>query len=68
MKYYMQMTRKVFPKLRWLNVFVPATLKDWLATGEKSISVEAEAFLFQENQRHPAESRMVRSVEPTPKP
>jgi hypothetical protein len=69
MKYYMlSKTIKVLPRLKWLNVFMPATVKDWFAASEKSFVPVVTSSAYSDKQRHPAESRILRTNDTTPKP
>lgn len=70
MKYYMfSKTMKVLPRLKWLNVFVPTTVKDWLTTSDKSfIAIIDDSQQYTDKQKHPAESRIKRLKDVTPKP
>jgi hypothetical protein len=69
MKYMFSKTIKAFPRLKWLNAFVPTPVKEWLTASDKSFEPVATNILpFSDNQKHPAESRFLRSVEVTPKP
>lgn len=68
MKYYFTKTMKVFPRLKWLNVFVPSQVKEWLTASDKSFVAIVDDQQYSEKQHHPAESRMIRVVDQTPKP
>ena len=69
MKYYMfSKTMKVLPRLKWLNVLVPTQVKGWLTTSEKSFVAAMDHHQYADNLKHPAESRMVRVNETTPRP
>lgn len=69
MKYYMlSKTMKVFPKLKWLNVLVPSPVKEWLTTSDKSYISVVDHQPYSDKLKHPAESRMIRNTESTPKP
>jgi hypothetical protein len=70
MKYYMiSKTMKVFPRLKWLNAIVPSTVKDWLTASDKSfVPVINNTTAYSDKQKHPAESRIIRTNETTPKP
>jgi len=69
MKYYMfSKTIKVLPRLKWLNVLVPSTVKDWLIASDKSLIPVMSDVQNYDKQKHPAESRITRVSEVTPKP
>jgi len=62
-------TIKVLPRLRWLNVFVPSPVKEWLIASDKSlVPVVSHTQQFPDKQKHPAESRVIRVIEVTPRP
>lgn len=69
MKYYMfTKTLKVLPRLKWLNVFVPSPVREWLTASDKSFEPAVNATQMSDKQQHPAESRMIRVVHVTPRP
>lgn len=69
MKYYMlSKTIKVLPRLKWLNVFMPATVKDWFVTSEKALVPVIDNSSYSDNQKHPAESRIIRTNDAAPRP
>jgi hypothetical protein len=70
MKYYMfSKTKKVLPRLKWLNVFVPSPVKEWLTDSDKSLVVVVNnTQQYSDKQKHPAESRVIRMIDVTPKP
>ena len=69
MKYYMfSKTMKVLPRLKWLTVFVPLPVKEWLTASDKSFVPRAEEQPYSDKLKHPAESRMIRATESTPRP
>ena len=68
MKYYISKTIKVLPRLKWLNVFVPSQVKDWLTASDKSFITVVDTQQYSDKQKHPAESRMVRVTDNTPRP
>lgn len=69
MKYYMlSKTMKVLPRLKWLNVLMPATVKDWFAASDKSLVPVVNNVIYSDKQKHPAESRMLRTNDTTPRP
>lgn len=70
MKYYIfSKSIKVLPRLKWLNVLVPSPVKDWLTASDKSyIPVANNTPQYSDKQKHPAESKIIRVVELTPKP
>ena len=69
MKYYaISKTIKVLPRLRWLNAFMPATVKDWFAASDKSLVPVLNNTTYSDKQKHPAESRMIRTIDTTPRP
>ncbi|MBC7828708.1 MAG: hypothetical protein H7122_13235 [Chitinophagaceae bacterium] len=70
MKYYMfSKTIKGLPRLRWLNVFVPSPVKEWLTASDKSFAPFVNnTQQYSDKQKHPAESRIVRVVDITPRP
>ena len=59
---------KVLPRLKWLNVLVPAQVKEWLTISEKSLVAAVDHQPYSGNLKHPAESRFTRIKETTPKP
>ena len=70
MKYYvLSKTMKVLPRLKWLNVLVPSTVKDWLTASDKTLlPVYNETQQYSDRQKHPAESRITRVSDVTPRP
>ena len=69
MKYYMfSKTMKVLPRLKWLNVFVPTQVKEWLTASEKSFVPVVDQLQYSDKLKHPAESRIVRVTTSTPRP
>jgi hypothetical protein len=69
MKYYISKTIKVLPRLKWLNVLVPYTVKEWFTASDKSFEpIVSDTLLVSDKQKHPAESRVTRWIEYTPKP
>ncbi len=70
MKYYMfSKTMKVLPMLKWLNVFVPSPVKGWLTAADKSfLPLVSDTQQYSDKQKHPAESRVIRVINVTPKP
>lgn len=69
MKYYMlSKTMKVLPRFKWLTVLVPAPVKEWLTASDKSFVAILDEHQYTDNQKHPAESRMIRVTDSTPKP
>ena len=70
MKYYMfTKTIKVLPRLKWLNAFVPSPVKEWLTASDKSFAtVVNNTQTYSDKQTHPAESRIIRVVDLTPRP
>lgn len=68
MKQYMFSKMKVLPRLKWLNVLVPAQVKEWLTASEKSFVAVVDHQQYSDKLKHPAESRMIRTTEPTPRP
>ena len=70
MKYYMfAKSIKALPRLKWLNVLVPSPVRGWLTASEKSfVPVANNTLQFSDKQKHPAECRMIRVIEVTPKP
>lgn len=70
MKYYMfSKTIKVLPRLKWLNAFVPSPVKEWLTASDKLfIPIVNNTQPTTDRQKHPAESRIIRVVDVTPKP
>lgn len=70
MKYSMfSKTIKVLPRLKWLNALVPSPVKEWLTASDKSFEpVVSNTQQYSDKQKHPAESRIIRGVEVTPRP
>ena len=69
MKYYMfAKTMKVLPRLKWLTVFVPSPVKEWLTTSDKSFVPVVDEQQYSDKLTHPAESRMIRMTDSTPRP
>ena len=68
MKYYMISKIKVLPRLKWLNAFMPATVKDWFAASDKSLVPVTNTITYSDKQKHPAESRIIRTNDTTPRP
>jgi hypothetical protein len=69
MKYYMFVkTMKVFPSLKWLTAFVPAPVKGWLNVSDKSLMPAVDEPQCYDKLNHPAESRMMRVTDSTPRP
>ncbi len=67
-QYVFSKTMKVLPRLKWLNVLVPAQVKDWLTTSEKSLVAAVDHQQYSDKLKHPAESRVIRVTETTPRP
>ena len=60
---------KVLPRLKWLNVLVPSPVRGWLTASEKSYApVVNTTPQLSDKQKHPAECRMIRVIDVTPKP
>lgn len=59
---------KVFPRLKWLNVFVPSQVREWLTASDKSFVAVVDEQQYSDKQKHPAESRITRVVDHTPRP
>ena len=59
---------KVLPRLKWLNVLVPAPVKEWLTASEKSFVAVVDLQQYSDKLKHPAESRVIRVTETTPRP
>ncbi|HKH62958.1 MAG TPA: hypothetical protein VKA49_19090 [Flavitalea sp.] len=69
MKYYMfSKTMKVLPRLKWLTVFVPASVKGWLTASDKSFMSVVDELQYSDKSIHPAESHMIRVTQSTPRP
>lgn len=69
MKYYMlAKTMKVLPRLKWLTVLVPAPVKEWLTASDKSFVTVVAEQPYSDKLNHPAESRMTRVSDSTPRP
>lgn len=69
MTYYMfSKTMKVLPRLKWLAVFVPAPVKEWLTASDKSFTSVVGEPQYSDKSFHPAESRMIRVTDSTPRP
>lgn len=69
MKYYMfSKTMKVLPRLKWLNVFVPTQVREWLTASDKSYVPVADTLQYSDKLKHPAESRIIRVTSSTPRP
>ena len=69
MKQYMiSKTMKVLPRLKWLNVFVPPQVKEWLTASEKTVVAAVDHQSYPGKLKHPAETRFTRITETTPKP
>ena len=69
MKQYMfSKTMKVLPRLKWLNVLVPTQVKEWLTASEKSFVTVVDHQQYSDKLKHPAESRVIRVTETTPRP
>ena len=57
------------PALKWLNAIFPSTVKDWLITSDKSlVPLMNNSQDYSDKLKHPAESRIVRVNDMTPKP
>ena len=59
---------KVLPRLKWLNAIVPTPVKEWLTATDKSYVPVMDVLQFSDTPKHPAESRMTRVIDNTPKP
>lgn len=68
MKYYMFKTMKVLPRLKWLHVFVPTQVRDWLTASDKSFVTVIDPQQYSDKLKHPAESRITRVTDTTPRP
>ena len=69
MKYYFAKSISFLPRLKWLNVLVPSPVRGWLTASEKSfVPVVNNTPQYPNKQKHPAECRIIRVVEVTPKP
>jgi hypothetical protein len=69
MKYQMfSKAMKVLPRFKWLTAFVPSPVKEWLAASDKSFVPALDDQLYSDKLKHPAESRMVRLTDSTPRP
>lgn len=69
MNYHMfSKAMKVLPRLKWLTAFVPSPVKEWLTASDKSFVPAVNDQSFSDKLNHPAESRMIRVTDSTPRP